>query len=62
MKNYEYFNKQFGDNEPAEIQALKIMTVDLCNDNNIVIDNETMNGYVTLFKLKLEWLKIEKDE
>lgn len=60
MKNYEYFNKQFGDNEPAEIQALKIMMVDLCNDNDVAIDDETVNGYVALFKLKLEWLKEEK--
>lgn len=62
MKNYEYFNKQFGDNEPAEVQALKIMIMDLCNDNSISIDDETMNGYVTLFKLKLEWLNGEKGE
>lgn len=60
MKNYEYFNKQFGDNEPVEIMALKTVIVDLCNDNSIIIDDETMNGYVTLFKLKLEWLKKEK--
>lgn len=62
MKNYEYFNKQFGDNEPAEVQALKTVITDLCNDNSISIDDETMNGYVTLFKLKLEWLNREKGE
>lgn len=60
MKNYEYFNKQFGDNEPAEVQALKTVITDLCNDNSISIDEETVNGYITLFKLKLKWLKEEK--
>lgn len=60
MKNYKYFNKQFGNNEPAEVQALKTVITDLCNDNSISIDEETVNGYITLFKLKLKWLKEEK--
>lgn len=60
MQNYKYFNKLFGDNEPAEVQALKTVITDLCNDNSISIDEETVNGYITLFKLKLKWLKEEK--